>query len=93
VPAISYAPPPPEAPVADVPALTYPTTPTPRAGNSVVIETLNVAEAEQQLILRALQVTGGNRTKAAELLGISVRTLRNKLNHPGKDDDEDSSST
>jgi DNA-binding NtrC family response regulator len=61
----------------------------PRSGTSVTIETLNVAEAEQALILRALEVTGGNRTKAAELLGISVRTLRNKLNHPGKDVDED----
>lgn len=32
------------------------------------------------MIERALHKTEGNRTHAAELLGISVRTLRNKLN-------------
>lgn len=46
----------------------------------VILHTLNVDEAERQLIQRALEVTGGNRNKAAELLGISIRTLRNKLN-------------
>jgi DNA-binding NtrC family response regulator len=34
------------------------------------------------LITAALERTGGNRTQAAKLLGISVRTLRNKLNKP-----------
>jgi DNA-binding NtrC family response regulator len=34
---------------------------------------------EKQAIKAALQQTGGNRTKAADLLGISIRTLRNKL--------------
>ncbi len=33
-------------------------------------------------ITRALAATGGNRTRAAKLLGISERTLRNKLNTP-----------
>jgi DNA-binding NtrC family response regulator len=33
-------------------------------------------------IERALVATGGNRTKASKLLGISERTLRNKLNVP-----------
>ncbi len=46
------------------------------------LSTLNLAEAERVLIQRALEATGNNRTKAAELLGISVRTLRNKLNRP-----------
>ncbi len=35
---------------------------------------------ERDLILRTLQTTRANRTEAARRLGISVRTLRNKLN-------------
>ena len=35
---------------------------------------------EQEQILRTLEHTEGNRTKAAELLGINIRTLRNKIN-------------
>lgn len=40
---------------------------------------LTIREMEQELILRKLSRTGGNRTRAATELGISVRTLRNKL--------------
>jgi len=40
---------------------------------------LTIAELEKQAIKAALAQTAGNRTKAAELLGISIRTLRNKL--------------
>jgi DNA-binding NtrC family response regulator len=47
---------------------------------AIVLNTLNVDEAERALIRRALELTRNNRTKTAELLGISVRTLRNKLN-------------
>lgn len=39
-----------------------------------------IQEMEMQLIVKSLDQTSGNRTKASELLGISVRTLRNKLN-------------
>lgn len=42
----------------------------------------NLDELEKQAIDRALAATGGNRTRAAKLLGISERTLRNKLNVP-----------
>lgn len=44
---------------------------------------LSVAEAEKRLIIETLRVTGNNKTKAAELLGISIRTLRNKLHDYG----------
>ena len=37
-------------------------------------------EMERLMIMKGLEATAGNRTQAAELLGISVRTLRNKLN-------------
>jgi DNA-binding NtrC family response regulator len=40
----------------------------------------NLDAIERQAIERALAATGGNRTRAARLLGISERTLRNKLN-------------
>ena len=38
-----------------------------------------VAEVEQDLILETLRHCLGNRTHAAHILGISIRTLRNKL--------------
>jgi DNA-binding NtrC family response regulator len=40
---------------------------------------LTIAELERQAIRAALVQTGGNRTQAAACLGISIRTLRNKL--------------
>lgn len=51
----------------------------------VVLHSLDVTRAEAVLIERALAVAKGNRTRASELLGISVRTLRNKLNGPGRE--------
>jgi DNA-binding protein Fis len=53
----------------------------------VVLHSLNVADAEDVLIRKALAVTGNNRTRAAELLGISIRTLRSKLNTPDRESD------
>ena len=39
----------------------------------------SVSEMERKLIMTTLEQTNGNRTHAAKLLGISLRTLRNKL--------------
>ncbi|NDV20408.1 AAA domain-containing protein [Pseudodesulfovibrio sp. JC047] len=44
------------------------------------LSVMPIHEMEKRLILKSLEETTGNRTRAAELLGISVRTLRNKLN-------------
>ncbi len=38
-----------------------------------------IDEAERALVLRTLQLTKGNKTRAAEILGISLKTLFNKL--------------
>jgi DNA-binding NtrC family response regulator len=43
------------------------------------IGSFNLHDLERVAIWRALQSTGGHRTRAAHLLGISERTLRNKL--------------
>ncbi len=40
---------------------------------------LTVAEAERRLILETLNFTQNNKTRAAEMLGISLKTLHNKL--------------
>ena len=40
---------------------------------------LTVKDAEKQLIVRALKETGGNRTRAAEKIGMSRRTFHRKL--------------
>jgi DNA-binding NtrC family response regulator len=50
------------------------------ARDAIVLDSLNIADAERRLIERALEASNGNRTRAAELLGMSVRTLRHKLN-------------
>jgi two-component system, NtrC family, response regulator AtoC len=50
----------------------------PRVGGQARAD-LTVAEGEKQLIARALKENGGNRTVAAQKLGISRRTLHRKL--------------
>jgi DNA-binding NtrC family response regulator len=57
-------------------------TPAAEGNRAVVLDSLDVGEAEDALIRAALERTEGNRTQAAKLLGMSVRTLRNKLNRP-----------
>lgn len=52
------------------------------AGRANTIELrpgMSVKEMEQELIARTLRKVNDNRTQAAEMLGISIRTLRNKL--------------
>jgi len=42
-------------------------------------KTGTMKDMERELIIETLRKTGGNRTKAAELLGKTVRTVRNKM--------------
>ncbi len=44
-----------------------------------------VDAAERELILQTLRATGNNKTRAAELLAISLKTLHNKLKEYGAD--------
>ncbi len=44
---------------------------------------LSLREMEKEMILRTLEESAGNRTHAAEILGISRRTLQNKLKEYG----------
>src|SRR5271169_851754 len=46
-----------------------------------------VGEAEKLLILKTLQSTNNNKTRAAEILGISLKTLHNKLKEYGRPQD------
>jgi transcriptional regulator with PAS, ATPase and Fis domain len=47
-----------------------------------------VDEAEKMLILRTLEATGQNKTRAAEILGVSLKTLHNKLKEYTRSRDE-----
>ncbi len=47
-----------------------------------------VDEAEKALILRTLEHTRNNKTRAAEILGISLKTLHNKLKEYGAAESE-----
>lgn len=55
---------------------------------------ITIGEMERRMIFASLERLGGNRTRAAEQLGISIRTLRNKLREyrgePAGEDDDDS---
>ncbi|HNZ18371.1 MAG TPA: sigma-54 dependent transcriptional regulator [Candidatus Hydrogenedentes bacterium] len=59
-------------------------------GNAVSVRIgTTVGEMERILILRTLERCALNRTRAAEVLGISVRTLRNKLKEYGQNGGDD----
>ncbi len=55
----------------------------PQRGGENLQVGLTVREMERRLILGTLETFGGNRTDAAAQLGISTRTLRNKLHEYG----------
>ena len=57
--------------------ISFPNTGTDFAKNFIEIKPLS--ELEKEAIFKALELCKGNKTRAAELLGITVRTLRNKL--------------
>jgi len=48
---------------------------------------MSLRDAERKLIFETLRNTKGNRTQAAKMLSISIRTLRNKLNEYASDGD------
>jgi DNA-binding NtrC family response regulator len=60
------------------------------SGPVLALPSFKLADVEGLVIQQALNATNDNRTRAAKLLGISVRTLRSKLNAPvtvgGRDD-------
>jgi transcriptional regulator with PAS, ATPase and Fis domain len=70
-----------ESDTVDVGALWLGDTTTPRQVDSSmrIRSGLTLRDVEQQYILRTLQETGGNRTRAARVLGISLRCLQYKL--------------
>ena len=52
---------------------------------------MTISEMEKVMIIETLERHGGNRTKASEALGISSRTLRNKLHEYGMMEPSESS--
>ena len=64
--------------VADLPRELRPTKPGP-AVMEVTIGGCSLQDMEREMITRTIEFVGGNKTKAAEMLGISLRTLYNRL--------------
>jgi DNA-binding NtrC family response regulator len=62
------------------PYLTETPAPAAPAGGMALTPGMTVEEAENRLIMLTLDHSGGNKTRAAEILGISLKTLHNKLN-------------
>jgi DNA-binding NtrC family response regulator len=48
---------------------------------------MTVDDAERRLIMITLEHTGHNKTRAADMLGISLKTLHNKINRFKLDDE------
>jgi DNA-binding NtrC family response regulator len=54
---------------------------TPELGTTLAVQVgSSVADVEQRLILATLEACGGNKQKAAEVLGVSLKTIYNRLN-------------
>jgi DNA-binding NtrC family response regulator len=50
---------------------------------------MSLDEVERELIMRTIEFAGGNKSRAAEILGISLKTLYNRLErYQGKDAQE-----
>jgi DNA-binding NtrC family response regulator len=52
-------------------------------------EVIPLESVEREYIVHALRQAKGNRTQTAQMLGISIRTLRNKLNQLKDEAEED----
>jgi DNA-binding NtrC family response regulator len=52
-------------------------------GGSGLRSGVTLQSMERQLLEKTLQATGGNRTRTAELMGLSLRTVRNKIREYG----------
>lgn len=66
----------------------------PAAGTAITIPFgTSLAEADRQLILATLEQCGGVKTRAAEILGISLKTLYNRLVEYGNDARDDGEPT
>jgi len=62
--------------------------PTNNSAHVLALPSLDLMEVERRVIEQALALTKGNRTRAAQMLGINVRTLRRKLNGGGDSGDD-----
>jgi two-component system response regulator HydG/two-component system response regulator AtoC len=49
------------------------------ADRPVALDAMNLVETEKRLIVKALNQTGWNQSKAAEILGITRKQLRTKM--------------
>jgi DNA-binding NtrC family response regulator len=64
--------------VADLPPELRPASPNPPV-MEVAVGGCSLQDVEREMICRTIEFAGGNKTKAAEMLGISLRTLYNRL--------------
>ena len=71
----------PAVPLQPKPAVAVPTPQVPQCPPGCIVLKIGapLAEVERSMILRTMELTRGNRTRAAKMLGISVRTLYTKL--------------